>query len=473
MRRTLDSSSTLSAGGKTFHAGRDFVATSASPRSPTGIRGLPIVFGGTQNDTINPVTVERVRGKVLVVKARGGRLRPRRPRRQRARRADPVMLQLRAAADSAAAIVLVEGDSLPAFAVNNAMNTKTARPFSPASDAAPAPLTITVTKSVAEAILGVSPDAAAKGQAGKSLSATLHFHDQTLPAAQRRRHRSRQRPKAQGRVRRDRRAQRSRRLHARRSITIRFASSTASCAPAARTIAHAGDAPSSMARDHAQILDSLRRRTRSARLDSIYNGADDDGSGSVTRARDRRGVRDAARRSRSGRCSSSGTPARRRGSRLASTSPTTRPCRATRSSRSSTWTWSAGASEGRHGTIAGRGRRPGLPPAHRLAPPVDGARRHRRDGEQDRARRRSSSTISIDANGHPQQIYCRSDHYEYARYGIPITFFSTGGHTRLPPGDRRAAVHRLRPSGARRPTGARHRGARWRTSTTARWSIIR
>ena len=33
-----------------------------------------------------------------------------------------------------------------------------------------------------------------------------------------------------------------------------------------------------------------------------------------------------------------------------------------------------------------------------------------------------------DANGHPQQYYCRSDHYEYARYGIPITFFSTGGH---------------------------------------------
>jgi Zn-dependent M28 family amino/carboxypeptidase len=35
---------------------------------------------------------------------------------------------------------------------------------------------------------------------------------------------------------------------------------------------------------------------------------------------------------------------------------------------------------------------------------------------------------SMDANGHPQQIYCRSDHYEYARYGIPIAFFTTGGH---------------------------------------------
>ena len=31
-------------------------------------------------------------------------------------------------------------------------------------------------------------------------------------------------------------------------------------------------------------------------------------------------------------------------------------------------------------------------------------------------------------NGHPSNIYCRSDHYEYARYGIPIAFFTTGGH---------------------------------------------
>jgi hypothetical protein len=33
-----------------------------------------------------------------------------------------------------------------------------------------------------------------------------------------------------------------------------------------------------------------------------------------------------------------------------------------------------------------------------------------------------------DANGHPQQFYCRSDHYNYARYGIPVVFFSTGSH---------------------------------------------
>ena len=33
-----------------------------------------------------------------------------------------------------------------------------------------------------------------------------------------------------------------------------------------------------------------------------------------------------------------------------------------------------------------------------------------------------------DAEGHPEQYYCRSDHYMYARYGTPVAFFSTGSH---------------------------------------------
>jgi hypothetical protein len=33
---------------------------------------------------------------------------------------------------------------------------------------------------------------------------------------------------------------------------------------------------------------------------------------------------------------------------------------------------------------------------------------------------------SFDAAGHPLNRYCRSDHYNYARYGIPITYFSLG-----------------------------------------------
>ena len=35
---------------------------------------------------------------------------------------------------------------------------------------------------------------------------------------------------------------------------------------------------------------------------------------------------------------------------------------------------------------------------------------------------------ALDANGHPENIYCRSDHYNYARYGIPVAFFFSGLH---------------------------------------------
>ena len=36
---------------------------------------------------------------------------------------------------------------------------------------------------------------------------------------------------------------------------------------------------------------------------------------------------------------------------------------------------------------------------------------------------------TFDANGHPLNRYCRSDHYMYARHGIPISYFSLGYHT--------------------------------------------
>src|SRR4029077_14420327 len=35
---------------------------------------------------------------------------------------------------------------------------------------------------------------------------------------------------------------------------------------------------------------------------------------------------------------------------------------------------------------------------------------------------------SMDANGQPQNTDCGSDHANYARYGIPVVFFTTGGH---------------------------------------------
>jgi hypothetical protein len=45
-----------------------------------------------------------------------------------------------------------------------------------------------------------------------------------------------------------------------------------------------------------------------------------------------------------------------------------------------------------------------------------------------RAQHRFALDYRLDASGHQQQLYCRSDHWSYAKWGIPVAFFTTGGH---------------------------------------------
>jgi Zn-dependent M28 family amino/carboxypeptidase len=35
---------------------------------------------------------------------------------------------------------------------------------------------------------------------------------------------------------------------------------------------------------------------------------------------------------------------------------------------------------------------------------------------------------AYDAAGHEERVYCRSDHWNFARFGVPVVFFTTGGH---------------------------------------------
>ena len=51
---------------------------------------------------------------------------------------------------------------------------------------------------------------------------------------------------------------------------------------------------------------------------------------------------------------------------------------------------------------------------------------------------------SYDADGHPDNFYCRSDHAMYARYGIPVDVLQHRRPSGLSPGDRRGRVPRLR-----------------------------
>ena len=168
------------------------------------------------------------------------------------------------------------------------------------------------------------------------------------------------------------------------------------------------------------IRDSLRALHPSS-LDSIFNGADDDGSGSVT------------------------TLAMAAAFQLTPAKPR----------RSILFVWHTGEEAGLYGSryftdnptvprdsivaelnmdMIGRGRATDVKGGGPGYLQLIGSRRlstelgdlvetvNTRDGYG------FTFDYQYDATGHPQQYYCRSDHYMYARYGIPIVFFSTGSH---------------------------------------------
>jgi hypothetical protein len=186
------------------------------------------------------------------------------------------------------------------------------------------------------------------------------------------------------------------------------------------------------AREVNRRLAAIRRATggRSARPDSIYNGADDDGSGSV-------GVLEIAEYF---------------------------AAQQVKPKRSLLFVWHVGEEAGLYGSqyytdhptvardaivaqlnidmigrgatddVAGMKKEGGVVMGDPNYVQVIGSRRLSTElGDLAVAVNRTQRTplhfdYTLDANGHPQNIYCRSDHYMYARYGIPIIFFTTGGH---------------------------------------------
>jgi hypothetical protein len=163
------------------------------------------------------------------------------------------------------------------------------------------------------------------------------------------------------------------------------------------------------------VLDSMRRMLP-ARADSINNGADDDGSGSVL-------LLEIAEALKAGRAPS----------------------------RSVLFVWHTAEEKGLYGAqyfadhptvprdsiVAqinmdqmGRGDPEDVPAGGPNSLAVIGARRLSTElgdlGERINAQPAHSFVLDyeFDKDGDPTQAYCRSDHYMYARYGIPVLFYS-------------------------------------------------
>ena len=168
-------------------------------------------------------------------------------------------------------------------------------------------------------------------------------------------------------------------------------------------------------------LDSVRKVNGGVRLDSISNGADDDGSGTVT-------LLEIAEK-------------------FAKSKPETK--------RSMLFVWHVGEEKGLWGSqyitdhppvprdsivaqlnmdMVGRGAASDLFEGGPTYVQLVGGRRVSTElGDIVEAQNKKLAQpftfdYQYDANGHPENIYCRSDHFNYARYGIPIVFVTTGLH---------------------------------------------
>ncbi len=419
--RALDSTSTLEIGGQTFKAGVDFTAGSAGVK-PTPLAGLPAVYLGMQYDTSVTPTLDMVRGKLVIVR----QFTPGPGFNQGAFVSSASFKAWQAAIPEAAGII-----TILATPINPAAAARAFKPTAPSFLSQPTARTaLQVTAKVGEALLGGPVADAKAGATVKPITANVKFNDTfkelgrnviaILPGSD---------PKLKGQY----VAIGAHNDHVGFNNRPADHDSVKAFMQIARPQG-ADNAPTPVtAEQTAQIkalTDSLRKLHGGARPDSIFNGADDDGSGSVS-------VLELAEA-------------------FAKTG--------VKPKRSIIFVWHAGEEAGLWGSqyftdnptvprdsivaqlnmdMVGRGRA-----TDATGEAKDGSLLHGGKGYLQLVGSRRLSTelgdlveavnkaeklgfvfdYNIDADGHPQNIYCRSDHYEYARYGIPVVFMTTGGH---------------------------------------------
>lgn len=417
--RDFDPTSTLTIAGQTFKGGTDFTAT-INGNSAT-LNGLPVVFGGTAFDTTHILPKEAVAGKVLVL-VNGSQP-------MRFRSFTPGLRAYMDAQAGAAAVVTIVGDQLPT------RRGFGARPSyidpdspKPAGNGAGG-VRVTATTAVGTALLGAAPESLKPGDAGKAVSMDIRFTQTSLPGRNVVAILRGSDPKLKNEyiligAHNDHVGFRQGGLphDSVKAFNMVFRQQGAD----SRGLGTPSEA------QWAEIngkIDSMRK-VHPMRVDSISNGADDDGSGSVELLE----LAEAFAKS------------------------TTKP------KRSVIFIWHAGEEAGLWGSefysdhpsvprdsivgainidMVGRGAARDV-----TGTTLDGTLIHGGPGYiQSVGARRLSTELgdlseavntrgkyglkidySLDADGHPQNIYCRSDHYNYARYSIPTVFFTTGGH---------------------------------------------
>jgi hypothetical protein len=408
--RTFAAGQTLNVNSATFKPWADFLPRDNGPTART-LSGAPVVFGGVWGDTATMISPTAAPGKFIVIAVPDG---PDGKPRWQVNRFALTQYYIAAAGVAVASLDAIDPDTRKLLA-EPSVDLRSAD-----SPAPSVPVFMYVTGSMSEALLGAPARGLTRGKAsGKTVTGSLRFVETPAPA----RNVIAILPGSDPALKGEYVAIGAHNDH----IGFNHEPVDHDSLRAFNAVVRPGgeddpDRPATaeeMVRVRAMI-DSLRR-IHTPRLDSIYNGADDDGSGTVA-------VLEIAE---------------------ALASAPVKP------KRSILFIWHAGEEEGLWGSeyftdhptvprdsidtelnidMIGRGRasdvRGGGPGYLQLI----GSRRLSTElGDLVETVAKSEPSpfrfdYQYDANGHPQQYYCRSDHYEYARYGIPIVFFSTGGH---------------------------------------------
>jgi hypothetical protein len=198
--RAIDPTSTISVDGATLRLGTDF-SVSAGRSDPTSLDGVQVIFGGVAGDTANALTADQVRGKLVVLVAAtptnvggGARGRPTAPPSCREAPVESAAgggrrgggggggrgrggFGANSALQGAAGVATIEGDDLSPRTVWAAKHTATAFVKDPAAGpiATGGPATVQLTKHAAEVLLGTPLASATKGMLGKTVHSTVKF----------------------------------------------------------------------------------------------------------------------------------------------------------------------------------------------------------------------------------------------------------------------------------------------------------
>ena len=410
--RRFDPSTSLTVDGVTLTAFGDFVASPFRGAAPRSIDGVQVVYGGELGDTTNGLTAEQATGKLVVMSAgRAARF---------GRRGGSNALA------GAAAVAIIGGPELSAQQM--ASGRSASLTLRPEVGAPAVPITLTITESAAERLLGGSPAQMAVGTVGRTVQGSLRYITTDAPT----RNVVAILPGSDPALRGEYVAIGAHSDH----IGIRGAGPVdhdslrlynqqryfATDNPSGARLT-----PEQQAEQRERIaairvnIDSVRK-LRAPRPDSISNGADDDGSGTVT-------VLEVAEAFAKG---------------------------PEKPKRSVLFVWHTGEEKGLLGSryftdnptvprdsivaqinidMVGRGAATDLRAGSERYLQVVGSRRLSTElgdlVETVNGTEPMPFTFdyTYDTNGHPERIYCRSDHYEYARWGIPVVFLTTGLHS--------------------------------------------